>query len=101
MGRQPPPIQPESCLGWRCLGPPRTSTTSTTSITSTTSASTTTTMGPTTTTEVRPGMNLCNPLMKKKGYEINMVICSANEICQPLSSNGELAKVGYVVFSSF
>ena len=71
--------------------PPRTSTTSTTS------ASTTTTMGPTTITEVRPGMNLCNPLMKKKGYEINMVICSANEICQPLSSNGELAKVGYVV----
>ena len=71
------------------------------STTSITSASTTTTMGPTTTTEVRPGMNLCNPLMKKKGYEINMVICSANEICQPLSSNGELAKVGYVVFSSF
>ena len=70
-----------------------------------TSAPTTTTVGPTTTTEVRPGMNLCDPLMptlmKKNGYEINMVICEANEICQPLSSNGELAKVGYVVFSSF
>ena len=59
-------------------------------------------MGPTTTTEVRPGMNLCDPLMptlmKKNGYEINMVICGANEICQPLSSNGDLAKVGYIVF---
>ena len=62
------------------------------------STPTTTTMGPTTTTEVRPGMNLCNPLMKKKGYEINMVICGANEICQPLSSNGKLAEVGYIVF---
>ena len=63
-----------------------------------TSAPTTTTVGPTTTTEVGPGMNLCDPLMKKNGYEINMVICSANEICQPLSSNGKLAKVGYIVF---
>ena len=61
------------------------------------STPTTTTVSPATITEVRPGMNLCNPLMKKKGYEINMVICEANEICQPLSSNGELAKVGYVV----
>ena len=34
----------------------------------------------------------------QSSYEINMVICSANEICQPLSSNGELAKVGYIVF---
>ena len=55
-------------------------------------------MGPTTTTEVGAGMNLCDPLMKKNGYEINMVICSANEICQPLSSNGKLAEVGYIVF---
>ena len=65
---------------------------------STTSTTTTTTVGPTTTTEVRPGMNLCDPLMKKNGYEINMVICEANEICQPLSNNGELAKIGYIVF---
>ena len=55
-------------------------------------------LGPTTITEVRPGMNLCNPSMKKNGYEINMVICEANEICQPLSINGKLAKVGYIVF---
>ena len=70
--------------------PPRTTTTPTT------------TVGPTTTTEVRSGMNLCDPdpfgPMKKNGYEINLVICEANEVCQPLASNGELAKVGYIVF---
>ena len=67
-----------------------------------TSATPTTTVGPTTTTEVRSGMNLCDPdpfgPMKKSGYEINLVICEANEVCQPLASNGELAKVGYIVF---
>ena len=66
---------------------------------------TTTTVGPTTTTEVRSGMNLCDPdpfgPMKKNGYEINLVICEANEVCQPLASNGELAKVGYIVFLFF
>ena len=75
--------------------PPPESTTTTTTVGST---DTTTTVGPTTSTEVRPGMNLCDPLMKKHGYEINMVICEANEICQPLSSVGELAKIGYIVF---
>ena len=70
--------------------PPRTTTTPTT------------TVGPTTTTEVRSGMNLCDPdpfPLKKNGYEINMVICEANEVCQPLASTGELAKVGYIFFS--
>ena len=76
---------------------------------------TTNTVGPTTTTEVRSGMNLCDPvmpLMKKqlsgfkdrsreplrsnKLYEVNMVICEANEICQPLLNFGELAKIGYI-----
>ena len=64
----------------------------------------TSTKGPITTTEVRNGMNLCNPLMKpgpRNGYEINFVICEAHEVCQPLSSNGELAKVGYSLFNSF
>ena len=58
----------------------------------------TSTKGPSTTTEVRNGMNLCDPLMKpgpRNGYEINFVICEAHEICQPLSSNGDLAEVGY------
>ena len=63
------------------------------------STTTTTTVGPTTTTEVRSGMNLCDPLMKnrgqKHGYEINMVICEANEICQPFPND---ATVGYIVF---
>ena len=73
-------------------------------------------MGPTTTTEVKYGMNLCDPLMKKQlsgfmdhsvkpsrskhWYEVNMVICEANEICQPLLNFGELAKIGYIFFSS-
>ena len=65
------------------------------------STTTTTTVVPTTTTEVRTGMNLCDPLMKKNGYEINLVICEANEICQPLSSLGELAKIGYIFFLQF
>ena len=72
-------------------------------------------MGPTTTTEVKYGMNLCDPLMKKQlsgfmdrsvepsrskhWYEVNMVICEANEICQPLLNFGELAKIGYIFFS--
>ena len=64
------------------------------------STTTTNTVGPTTTTEVRNGMNLCDPLMKKNGYEINMVICEANEICQPLSSTGEMANIGYIFFST-
>ena len=54
------------------------------------------------TTEVRSGMNLCDPdpfPLKKNGYEFNMVICEANEVCQPLASTGELAKVGYIFFS--
>ena len=62
----------------------------------------TTTVGPTTTTEVRSGMNLCDPdpfgPMKKSGYEINLVICEANEVCQPLGSTGESAKFGYIFF---
>ena len=65
---------------------------------------TTSTKGPTTTTAVRDGMNFCDPLMKpgpRNGYEINFVICEAHEVCQPLSSNGELAKVGYSLFNSF
>ena len=73
--------------------PPRTTTTPTT------------TVGPTTTTEVRSGMNLCDPdpfgPMKKNGYEINLVICEANEVCQPLASTGELAKIGYIFFFFF
>ena len=64
----------------------------------------TSTKGPTTTTEVRNGMNLCDPLMKpgpRNGYEINFVICEAHEICQPLSSKGDLAEIGYSFFYSF
>ena len=64
------------------------------------------TKGPTTTTEVRDGMNFCDPLMKilksdkmksvpRNGYEINFVICEAHEICQPLSNKGDLAEIGY------
>ena len=78
---------------------------------------TTNTVGPTTTTEVRSGMNLCEPMMplmkkqlsgfkdhsvepsqSKNGYELNMVICEANEICQPFLPSGELAKIGYIFF---
>ena len=51
-------------------------------------------------------MNFCDPLMKilksdkmksvpRNGYEINFVICEAHEICQPLSSKGDLAEIGY------
>ena len=72
----------------------------------------TSTKGPTMTTEVRNGMNLCDPLMQgllymtpgpgpRNGYEINFVICEAHEICQPMSSKGELAEIGYSFFYSF
>jgi len=60
----------------------------------------TSSVGPTTTTEVRNGMNLCDPLMpsmkrnSNNVYELNIVICEAHEICQPLASSGELAKIG-------
>ena len=72
----------------------------------------TSTKGPTTTTEVRDGMNFCDPRMEilksevmksvpRNGFEINFVICEAHEICQPLSSKGDLAEIGYSFFYSF
>ena len=66
-----------------------------------------TTQSSTTTTEVRNGMNLCDPLMPpmkrsgNNGYELNMVICEAHEICQPVASSGELAKIGYIFLYTF
>ena len=58
----------------------------------------------TTTAEIKTGINFCtivddSPTSYNR-FELNVVKCDSNEICQPFTNQGPYANLGYVYFSN-